>query len=248
VSRNEPEIIISADSLTLYSRAAAAFISLANASLEKKGHFTVALSGGSTPLPLYGILASEPFRNRINWAGVYFFWSDERCVPPDDEDSNYGKAAAILLEKIGVAEEHIHRIKGELGEEAAGVYETELKRAFGLGAGEFPVFDLMLLGMGVDGHTASLFPGSAIIDEEKRLAASTYVKKLASTRVTLTPPVIKNAANISFLVKGGEKAPVLKSIMEGPFDCHALPSALTLEASGKVKWFVDKEAASLLSG
>jgi len=247
LSINEPEIIVSNDKLTLYSKAAAAFISMANYFLENTGHFNVALSGGSTPLPLYGILASEPFRDRINWKGVSFFWSDERCVPPEDEDSNYGKAAAILLEKIEVDEGHIHRIKGELGAGAAGVYETELKRAFGLGADEFPTFDLMLLGMGVDGHTASLFPESALLDEDKKLAASQYVKKLASTRITLTPPVIKNAANIIFLVSGGAKAPALKSVMEGPYDCHAMPSALTLEAVGRVRWFVDKEAASLLS-
>lgn len=247
MSRKEPEIIVCDGSLPLYSRAAAAFMALVRAFQEEKGRVNVALCGGSTPLPLYGILASEPFRERITWDGVRFFWGDERCVPPEHEQSNYGGAAAVLFEKTGVEEKNIHRIKGELGQEAATAYELELKRAFGLGAGEFPVFDLMLLGMGADGHTASLFPHSPALDEEKKMVTSQYVEKLASRRITLTPPVIQKAANIIFLVMGAEKAPALRAVLEGPFDAHALPAALTLKAEGRVRWFVDKPAASLLS-
>lgn len=246
MSVNVPEIIICDGSLELYSKAAAAIMSLAQGCHEKKGRFNVALSGGSTPLPLYGLLASEPFRHRIDWDSISFFWSDERSVPPDHEDSNYGAAEAILLEKIDVEEGRIHRIEGELGEDAAPAYELELKRAFGLGEGEFPFFDLMLLGMGPDGHTASLFPHSPALDEDKKIVAAEYVKKLSSTRITLTPPVINKAANIIFLVTGAEKAAVLKAILEGPFDAHARPAALTLRAEGRVRWFLDKPAASLL--
>jgi len=247
VSRKEPEIIVSDESLELYSKSAAAFMALAEASYEKKGRFNVALSGGSTPLPLYALLASDPFRERVRWDCVHFFWSDERCVPPEHEDSNFGAAKAVLLDKIGVDEAQVHRIEGELGEDAATAYELELKRAFGLNAGEVPVFDLILLGMGVDGHTASLFPQCNALYEEKKLVAPLYVEKLGSLRITFTPPLIRNAANIIFIVKGGEKSPALRAVFEGPFDPSALPAALTPPARGRVRWFLDKAAASLLT-
>ncbi|MFQ5353893.1 MAG: 6-phosphogluconolactonase [Thermodesulfobacteriota bacterium] len=243
-----PEIIVCKESLELYSRVAAAFITLANDFQKNNGRFNVALCGGSTPLPLYGLLASLPLRENVKWSKVHFFWSDERCVPPDSEESNYGMAALNLLEKIGALEKNVHRIEGELGEGAASVYERELKRAFGLGDGEFPAFDLMLLGMGVDGHTASLFPGSAALGEEENMVTSEYVEKLGSRRITFTPPIIQKARNIIFLVRGGEKAAVLRALLECPFDPNALPAALTMKAEGRVRWFVDKEAASLLSG
>ncbi|MFQ5428192.1 MAG: 6-phosphogluconolactonase [Thermodesulfobacteriota bacterium] len=244
----KPKIIVCKEGLELYSRAAAAFISLAQEFQQENGRFNVALSGGSTPLPLYSLLGSSPLCQNVNWSKVHFFWSDERCVPPDSEESNYGMAALNLLQKINAKEKNIHRIEGELGEAAGPAYELELKRAFGLGAGEVPVFDLLILGMGVDGHTASLFPGSAAIGEEKKLVAAEYVEKLASTRITFTPPIIQKARNIIFLVRGSEKAAVLRALVECPFDPQALPAALTLRAEGRVRWFVDKEAASLLSG
>ncbi len=248
MSKNKPEIIVCDGSLELYSKAAAAFMSLAKACHEKKGGFNVALSGGSTPLPLYGLLASEPFREMIDWDSVSFFWSDERGVPPEDEDSNYGTAEAILLEKIGAEESRIHRIEGELGADAATAYELELKRAFGLTAGEFPVFDLMLLGIGADGHTASLFPHSAALDEEEKLVTAEYVERLDSTRITLTLPLIQKSANIIFLVRGAEKAAVVKAVLEGPNDARALPATLANGADGRVRWFLDRDAASLLTG
>jgi len=247
VLKNKPEIIVSESSLELYSKAAAAFMALAKSCYEITGRFNVALSGGSTPLPLYGLLASEPFRDRIKWDSLSFFWSDERCVSPEHEDSNFGVAEAILFEKIEVEEGRIHRIEGELGKEAATAYELELMSAFGLKAGEFPRFDLMLLGMGADGHTASLFPNSAVLDEEEKIVAAEYVKKLDSTRITLTPPVIKKASNIIFLVRGADKAALVKAVLEGPFDDLARPASLTLRAEGRVRWFLDKDAASLLS-
>lgn len=247
VLRREPEIIVCDESLELYSKSAAAFMALATASYEKKGRFNVALSGGSTPLPLYALLASAPFSERVRWDSVHFFWSDERCVSPEHEDSNFGAAKAVLLDKIGVDESQVHRIEGELGEDAATAYELELKRAFGLSSGEFPLFDLILLGMGVDGHTASLFPQSDALYEEEKLVAPLYVDKLGSLRITFTPPLIQKAANIIFIVKGGEKSPALRAVLEGPFDPSALPAALTLLAEGRVRWFIDKPAASLLT-
>ncbi|MFQ5480365.1 MAG: 6-phosphogluconolactonase [Thermodesulfobacteriota bacterium] len=246
VGPNAPEIIICKDGLELYSRAVAAFIDLSQKSQDKKGRFNVALSGGSTPLPLYGLLASEVLRERVRWSGVHFFWSDERSVPPDSKESNYGMAARNLLHRLEIDEDNIHRIKGELGASAAPAYERELRRAFGLGAGEFPVFDLLILGMGVDGHTASLFPGSAALCEEKKMVTAEYVEKLASTRITFTPPLIQRASNIIFLVRGGDKAAALKAVLRGPLNESDYPASLTRLGAGRVRWFIDNEAALML--
>ncbi len=245
---NKPEIIVCKDNFELYSKSAAAFMSLSREFQSKKGRFNVALAGGSTPLPLYGLLASSPFQERVRWPGVHFFWSDERCVPPEDEESNYGSAALNLLDKIGALEKNIHRIEGELGASAAHIYERELRSFFVNAAGETPSFDLILLGMGGDGHTASLFPGSASLSERDKLVTSEYVEKLDSTRVTFTPPLIQKAANIIFLVSGAGKAAALKSVLEGEPDPAIFPASLTRNALGSVRWFVDTEAASMLAG
>ncbi len=241
-----PEIIICKDSLEFYSKAAGAFINLSSFFQAKNGSFSVALSGGTTPMPLYALLGLEAFREKVNWSGVHFFWSDERCLPPDDEHSNYGNTALNLLDKLDIDDNNIHRIKGELGEAAGPAYERELRRVFGTKSGELPCFDLILLGMGGDGHTASLFPGSASVKEKVKLVTAEYVKKLASTRVTFTPPLIQNAANIIFLVKGGEKAAVVRAVLESPYNPSVLPVSLTLRAAGRVRWFLDKDAASML--
>jgi len=247
LQKNRPEIIISSDSLGLYSRAASAFIAVAGASIGLKGRFNVALSGGSTPLPLYGLLASPSLKEKVRWDRVRFFWSDERCVAPEDEDSNYRGAALNLLDEIGVDETNIHRIKGELGGGAARAYEIEIKKAFGLGAGEFPSFDLMLLGLGEDGHTASIFPGSPAVLEEEKMALCVSAVKPPPLRVTLTPPVILAAREIIFLAHGSGKAPALKAAIEGPLDPRATPASMAQMAQGRVRWFVDEEAAAMLT-
>ncbi len=241
------EIIVCRGDAELYSRAAAAFIASAGEFIGRTGRFNLALAGGGTPLPLYGLLATSPFREKVHWEGLRFFWSDERCVPPEDGESNYRGAALNLLDDIGVPGENVHRIKGELLEGAARAYELELQRAFGLGAGEFPVFDFMLLGMGHDGHTASIFPGSPAVHEGERLAVAVRAVKPPPLRVTLTPPVIRAARNIVFLVRGEAKAPALKAVLEGPPDEDAFPASITRRARGRVRWFVDEGAASLLA-
>lgn len=248
MDRSGAEVLISRDGTEFYGRAAAAFAELSARAMERSGRFSVALSGGSTPLPLYALLASEIFRERVRWERVQFFWSDERCVPPDHEDSNYRGAALNLLERLGVDEGQVHRIRGELGEEAAGAYELELRRAFGLSVGEVPVFDLILLGMGADGHTASIFPGSAVLAERERLAAPVYVESLRSLRVTLTPPVILGAKEVFFLVRGRDKAPALRAVLEGRADEGRYPASIWRRARGRVRWFIDEPAASMLGG
>jgi 6-phosphogluconolactonase len=240
------EVIVCATDVELYSRAVMAFIEAARESIDERDRFDVALSGGGTPLPLYGLLASVQFREKVRWERVRFFWSDERCVPPGDEESNYRGAALNLLEKIGADGGNVFRIEGELGEEAARAYEITLRRAFGLGPGEVPVFDLMLLGMGEDGHTASIFPGSPAVSEKERLAVAVHAEKRPSLRVTLTPPVIEAAREVIVLVRGSGKASALKAALEGPEDPLATPAALLRRAGARVRWFVDSEAASLL--
>ncbi len=240
------EVIVCATDVELYSRAAKAFMEAANGYIGVKGRFDAALSGGGTPMPLYALLASAEFRERLRWERVRFFWSDERCVPPDDEESNYRGAALNLLDKIGADEKNVFRIEGELGEGAARAYELTLQRAFGLGPGEVPVFDLMLLGMGEDGHTASIFPGSPAVTEKKRLALAVHAEKRPQLRVTLTPPVIEAAREVMVLVRGRGKARALKAALEGPPDPLATPAALLRGARGRVRWYVDEGAASML--
>jgi len=241
-----PEIIVSTTDAEFYSRAAKAFIEIAVESITRRGRLDVALSGGGTPLPLYSLLASGQFCRKVRWERVRFFWSDERCVPPDDEASNYRGAALNLLEKVVAEEDKVFRIEGELGEGAARAYELTLQRAFGLGPSEVPVFDLMILGMGEDGHTASIFPGSEAAKERERLAVAVRAEKPPPLRVTLTPPVIEAAREVVLLVRGAGKAVALKAGLDGPLDPVATPVAIVRQARGRVRWFVDREAASLL--
>ena len=221
----------------LSHRAADIFSDIAGACIKKKSRFTVALSGGSTPKRLYELLSKIEFSDKIYWPKVEFYWGDERCVPPSDERSNYKSAVNALLSKVPMREENVHRIKGELGpEEAARAYEDELRGSFDLRSG-LPVFDLIVLGMGADGHTASLFPGSPALKERERLCIA--VLDMAPPRVTLTLPVINNASNVMFLVAGKEKAGVLSQVLAGKGD---YPAGLVKPVHGKVIWVVDKEA------
>ncbi|GMR04612.1 MAG: 6-phosphogluconolactonase [Thermodesulfobacteriota bacterium] len=242
----KPEIIVCKDEPALYQKACNAFVKIAGESIRDRGSFNVALSGGRTPAPLYECLCSQETREKIDWARVNFFWGDERCVPPDDAESNFRMAKEKLLNKLNIPEENIHRIKGELGEQGAHEYEEELKAFFQLGAGQMPRFDLVLLGMGGDGHIASLFPGGTAVSEEVSMVAAQYVEKLKALRITLTPPVITSARNIIFLVKGREKSPTLYEVLRGKFDPVRLPAQLTFLSEGSSTWFVDKEAALLL--
>ena len=241
---SNPAVVICQDADDLARRAAAQFISVANAA-ALLGRFTVALSGGSTPRTLYALLASPEFKEQIDWRRSDFFWGDERCVPPDHTESNYRMVHEVLLSKIQIASDQIHRMAGEQEPTiAAHQYEQELRRFFQLSAGQLPRFDLVLLGLGEDGHTASLFPESGALDEKNHLVATAYVDKLKAHRLTLTLPVINAAAQVSFLVSGASKSGIGREILGGSSARPDYPAAKVAPANGSLTWFIDAAAAA----
>ncbi len=232
----------------LSRRAAELFMALAKQAGQNAGRFAVALSGGSTPKALYSLLASPQYAGSLEWSNVHFFWGDERCVPPDHPESNYRMVEDTLLSKIQIPRENIHRMAGELAPEvAAARYEAELQSFFQTGKSAWPRFDLILLGLGEDGHTASLFPGSDGLDEDKQLVAAAYVEKLKAHRITLTLPVLNRAARIIYLVAGSSKAQILAKLLRGDPDCRKFPAGRVNPTEGKLTWLVDDAAAALLS-
>lgn len=219
--------------------------------VNSRGWFRVALAGGSTPRQLYALLASteDPVRDQVPWAKTQFFWGDERLVPPSSPESNYWMANEAMLSKVPVPAENIHRIPAELPDPqvAARRYEEELRRVFHLDPGGKPRFDLMILGMGAEGHTASLFPGSEWIHENTRLVVAAWVEKLNAFRITLTPGVFNQAACVMFLISGAEKAETLKQVLEGPTRPELFPVQAIRPVDGSLLWLVDGAAASKLS-
>jgi 6-phosphogluconolactonase len=205
------------------SRAAARFfVQTAKDAVQRQGRFSVALTGGSSPILLYGLLASEPFRIQVPWEQTHIFWGDERSVPHHDEQNNARMSHQLLLDHVPVPLGQIHRMSGELPpDEAARQYEELLKKHFGTQA---PAFDLILLGMGDDGHTASLFPGTPVVHEKERWAKELFLAQQQMYRITLTAPVINQARHILFQVFGEGKASVLKQVMKGPYQPDKLPS------------------------
>jgi 6-phosphogluconolactonase len=242
-----PEIRILPTPDELFRAAADEFTRLANAAVRARRKFCVALSGGSTPKGLYQHLASLP-PTSIPWQAICFFWGDERHVPIDHPESNYRMAFETLLSKVHARRENIFRIRSEEEDagDAANAYERTLQTFFGLEPGEFPRFDLLLLGMGPDGHTASLFPGSSALQERHRLVVANWVEKFQAHRITLTLPVLNHARNVIFLVSGQEKAPALRQVLEGNGGTP-LPSHLVRPLDGRLLWLVDRAAASALS-
>ncbi len=230
-------------------RAAEEFVRLAQEATSSSGRFTVALSGGSTPKALYTLLASETFQARVPWTKVHLFWGDERCVPPDHADSNYRMVRETLLDRAPIPKENIHRMLGEDTDpsRAAAKYEETLRETFCLGPGQLPRFNLVLLGMGDDGHTASLFPHTTALSETKSLVVANYVEKFGTYRLTVTVPVINHAAQVVFLISGGAKAVVLKEVLDGKEDSQRLPSQLIRPAAGKVLYIVDHAAGRELA-
>lgn len=245
-----PAIQVASNVQQLSRLAAEEFVRLAVEAVREQGQFTVALAGGSTPLTLYSLLAScdEPFKAQLPWERSYFFWGDERHVPPDHPDSNYRMAREAMLASVPVPTEHIHRIKSENADaaKAAAEYEETLRKFFRVTEGQSPRFDLILLGVGPDAHTASIFPGSPVIDEKRRLVVATWVEKFNSSRITLTPPVLNNAATVIFLVAGREKAWALHEILQADDEPERLPAQLVRANKGRVLWLVDQEAAAKL--
>ncbi|HWP93294.1 MAG TPA: 6-phosphogluconolactonase [Thermodesulfobacteriota bacterium] len=247
---DKAEIQVLSNLQELTRRAAEEFVSQAAEAVQAKGLFTVALSGGSTPKGLYSLLAdgNEGFRARVAWDKIHFFWGDERHVPPDHPESNYRMAYEALLSKVPVPPDNVHRIKAENpnAADAAKDYEEILHGFFKLGQGQKPRFDLVLLGMGPEGHTASLFPGSEAIHEESRLVAAPWVGKFKTYRITLTPPVFNNARYILFLVSGEEKAETLRSVLQGEYRPDQFPAQVIQPMNGNLVWLVDREAARFL--
>ncbi len=227
--------------------AASRFASLAEQSITERGTFSVALSGGSTPKAMFSLLAQSPFATSLPWSEIQFFWGDERCVPPDHPDSNFLMTMETLLSKVAVSPEKIFRIPAEDDDHhrAAERYATTLRQTFN---SETPRFDLIFLGMGADGHTASLFPGTEALQVKDRIVVANFVEKLNSWRITLTAKTINDARNVLFLVAGEDKAATLRNVLEGQYQPETYPSQLIQPANGSLLWMLDEAAAGLLSG
>lgn len=231
------------DKQELAEAAARDFVERAQKAIEDTGRFVVALAGGSTPEATYEMLATEEYADRLDWSKVHVFFGDERSVPPDDEDSNYRMANEALLSHVSVGS--VHRMKGELHpDEAAAEYEEELREFFGT-PGRPPEFDLIQLGIGDDGHTASLFPNTPALDVTDCWVAQNPVPKLETVRITLTLPVLNAAKAISFLIAGEGKAEALREVLEGDADPYDYPSKF-VQPVGELNWMADQEAASML--
>jgi len=243
----EPKLIILNDAQELYVRAAEETAHIAGEAICTHGEFTLCLSGGSTPAATYDLLATR-FHLSVDWKEVQFFWGDERCVPPDNPESNFGMANRTMLSKLALRPDQVHRMRGEDSPpSAATAYEDLLRKRFGLGEGEFPSLDLVMLGLGDNRHTASLFPGDPAIHETQRLVVAVNVDAEPRNRLTITPPVINNAHCVMFLVAGQGKAAAVKDVLQGPRDADKFPAQIVAPHSGEVIWLLDKAAASLLS-
>jgi 6-phosphogluconolactonase len=228
--------------------AAEELVRCSKAAISERGRFTIALSGGSTPKNLFNLLATNA-RTVLPWDRTFFFWGDERHVPPTDPESNYRMAEDTMLSKIPVAAGNVFRIPAENPDAAAAAdaYEQTLRKFFQLKPGEVPVFDLILLGIGPDGHTASLFPNSPGPQEKSRLVIANWVDKLKTSRLTLTLPVLNAARCVVFLVSGTDKASVLRTVLEEDAPPEQYPSKLVKPESGKLIWLLDRAAASELT-
>lgn len=232
----------------LFAAAAEEVIRTAGEAVDHRGRFTIALSGGSTPQSLYNLLSTNA-RNTLPWDKMYFFWGDERHVPPTDHDSNYRMANEAMLSKVPVPPGNVFRFPAENPDAAAAAdsYEKTLRKFFQLAPDDFPRFDLILLGMGPDGHTASLFPGTAALQEKSRLAVANWVEKLGTSRLSLTLPVLNAARCVAFLVSGTDKAAVLRLVLEENVPGEHYPAKLVQPKDGKLLWMLDRAAASALS-
>lgn len=232
----------------LFAAAAEEVVHATDLAVKDRGRFTIALSGGSTPRSLFNLLATNA-RNTLPWDRMFFFWGDERHVPPNDADSNYRMADEAMLSKVPVPAGNVFRMPAENPDAgaAAEAYEQTLRKFFQINPGEFPRFDLILLGMGPDGHTASLFPGTAGLQEKSRLVIANWVEKLKTHRLSFTLPVLNAARCIAFLVSGTDKAPALRAVLDENCPGEQYPSKLVKPKDGKLIWFLDRAAASELA-
>jgi len=242
------DIIIAKDSDELNLIAAEKIISIGRKAIEQNGKFTIALAGGSTPKSLYKLLASEAFRSQIDWKKVFFFFGDERNVSIDSDESNFRMANESILIPLQISSENIFRWQTELedAEKIVGNYEKAIVDFFDLKENDLPRFDLILLGMGDDGHTASLFPYTDGLRETRRIAIVNYVEKFDTNRLTFTFPTINNASNVVFLINGAAKANPLKEVLEGESQPEKFPSQNVNLKNGNLYWLIDAQAAQLL--
>lgn len=241
----KPEIIVTSDSSELARAAVRMFVQAAKESVARKGCFAVALSGGSTPRNMNRMLAQEPYCSSIPWGETHIFWVDERCVSMDDPASNYGMARKDFLDRIPIPVDHIHPMPGETApEEGAKIYRNELKKYFRSKKGEYPAFDLILLGIGTDGHIASLFPAIPSLALSKKWVIAVEGGTPDVYRLTLTYDVLNRAEKICFVVSGEDKAPIVKTIFEN--EQVGLPVQKVQPLNGRLTWFMDSEASSLL--
>ena len=245
--KNDKTIIIETNRAQMAKKGAEIFSQAAKKSVETRGRFVVAISGGSTPRNMHRLLGEEPFLSDIPWDKTDIFWVDERCVPADDLHGNFGTAKKDFLERVPIPEEQVHPMPGEGPPEMGALnYQQEFLKVFQVGEDEFPVFDLIFLGMGTDGHTASLFPGQGSLDEKERLVVPVKGGNPNVSRLTMTYPVLNSGRQIVFMVSGKEKAEVVKTVLE---DKQSRFPAQGIEpANGKLVFLIDREAASLLSG
>ncbi len=226
--------------------AAERFVTLADESIRRRGRFAVALAGGSTPRGMYQQLTTIEFAERLDWEHIHVFWGDERAVPSDHPESNYRMAYEELLRFTAIPPANIHRVETEQPPEPAALaYERAIRAFF---TPESPRFDLILLGMGTDGHTASLFPGSAALHASDRLVVAHIVEKLNAWRITFTPTLINDARDVAFLVSGERKARRLRQVLFGPFQPEELPAQLIRPPRGRLCWLVDEAAALHIKG
>jgi len=244
------EVQILPDAAAIARRAAERIIESAAAAVKERGVFTISLAGGSTPKTLYTLLATDPaFKSKMPWDKTQFFFGDERHVPPDDSESNFRMANESMLSKLSLKPEQVLRIKAENedAEKAAKEYEQTLRSSFKLSGGQLPRFDVLLLGMGEEGHTLSLFPGTKALHDNGRLVMSNWVGKFFTTRITTTAPVASNSALVIFMITKADKALALKAVLEGPYEPEQLPSQLIQPKNGKLLWLLDTTAASKLA-
>lgn len=230
------------DSERLADAAADHFVEQARQAIAARGRFAVALAGGSTPRAMLTRLAQSPRREQVDWGRVHVFWGDERCVPPDTDASNYRMAADALLAHVAIPANNIHRLRGEERPALAALaYEEDLRAFFR--TPDWPTFDLVLLGLGENGHTASLFPGGHALCADRRWSVAQYVEIIGMWRLTLTPPVINHAAQVTFLVSGASKAHIVYAVTRGPYAPEVLPAQLVQPPTGHLLWLLDKVAA-----
>lgn len=238
------KITVFPDEAALSKGAADLVVSVAAESIEKNGKFTIALSGGSTPDKLFALLAAEPFISLIDWKNTFVFWGDERYLPVSDPDNNSHQAKKVLLNNVPIPAENIFIVPVNMtADKAAYHYEQTLKLFF---KSQHPAFDLILLGMGDNGHTASLFPGTSILEEKNALVKEVFVKEVDMFRISFTAPMINAAKKILFLVTGKKKAGMLQTVLEGKQDFDKYPAQMISPANGKLIWYIDREAASRL--